>query len=318
MSRRPPVAPILVLALGILATSTASIFIRNAQAYVPSLVIAALRLTIATLVLTPLVVTRRRTELRDLRRAELGLALLSGLFLALHFATWITSLEFTTVASSVVLVSTTPLWVALLAPITIKEPLTRSILVGMAVALVGGVVIGLSDSCAWTGSGLDCPPLEDFVKGSAFLGDLLALAGALMAAGYLLIGRRLRAGTSLLTYIFLVYGMAAVALVVIMLAAGETPFGYPPQAYMWIILTALIPQLLGHSSFNYALAYLSAAYVAISLLGEPIGSTILAYFFLDEKPGMMKIIGAILILAGIYLASRGQNGKPEGQNLTEV
>jgi drug/metabolite transporter (DMT)-like permease len=322
MSRRPPVAPLLVLVFGILAASTASIFIRNAQVYAPSLVIAALRLVIAALVLTPFVLTRRRAELRTFRGRERGLALLSGIFLALHFATWITSLEFTSVASSVVLVATTPLWVALLAPITIKEPLTRPILIGMTVALLGGVIVGLSDSCTWSGNGLVCPPLEDFIKGRAFLGDLLALAGALMAAGYLIIGRRLRAGTSLLTYIFVVYGMAAVALVVIMLAAGDTPFGYPPQAYFWILLTALIPQLLGHSSFNYALAYLSAAYVSISLLGEPIGSSILAYVFLDEKPGMLKIIGAILILTGIYLASRGQSGKPEPKasatNTTEV
>jgi drug/metabolite transporter (DMT)-like permease len=313
MSQRPVVPPLLVLAFGVLATSTASIFIRNAQVYAPSLVIAALRLLIATLVLTPLALTRRPAELRAFGRAELGLALLSGLFLALHFAAWITSLEFTTVASSVVLVSTTPLWVALLAPITIKEPLTRSILTGLAIALLGGVIVGLSDSCAWGGNGLVCPPLESFLKGRAFLGDLLALAGALMAAGYLIIGRRLRASTSLLTYIFLVYGMAAVVLVAIMLAAGENPLGYPPQAYVWILLTALIPQLLGHSSYNYALAFLPAAYVAISLLGEPIGSSILAYIFLDEKPGLLKIIGAILILAGIYLASRSQGGKTEQQ-----
>lgn len=307
MNRQPRVAPLIVLAFGILAVSTSSILIRNAQVYAPSLVIAAYRLALASLFLSPLALTRHRGELAAFSRRETGLALLSGIFLALHFATWISSLEFTTVASSVVLVTTTPLWVALLSPITLHEPLSRPVLIGMALALVGGVIVGLSDTCTWSGSALICPPLEEFVRGRAFLGDLLALSGALMAAGYIIIGRRLRVGMSLISYIFVVYGMAAIVLVALMFSAGQEPFGYPPATYFWLILIALIPQLLGHSSFNWALGYLSAAYVSISLLGEPIGSTILAYFLLDETPGMMKIIGAILILSGIYVASRSQN-----------
>src|SRR5512139_798188 len=121
--RHPPVSPILAIAFGILAVSTASIFIRFAQREAPSLVIAAIRLEIATLVLTPLALVRHRKELFALHGGDLFLALLSGLFLALHFATSISSLEYTSVASSVVLVSTTPLWVALLSPLTLKEPL---------------------------------------------------------------------------------------------------------------------------------------------------------------------------------------------------
>jgi drug/metabolite transporter (DMT)-like permease len=307
MNRKPRVAPLLVLAFGILAVSSASVLIRNAQAYVPSLVIAAYRLTLAALFLAPIAVSRRRSELAALNKREIGLALLSGLFLALHFATWISSLELTTVASSVMLVTTTPLWVALLSPFTLREPLTRPVLLGMALALVGGIVIGLSDVCTWNGSALTCPPVGEFVKGPAFWGDLLALSGALMAAGYIIIGRRLRVGISLISYIFVVYGVAAIVLVVLMLGAGQSAFGYPAEAYIWLVLIALIPQLLGHSSFNWALGYLSAAYVSISLLGEPIGSTILAYFLLGETPSLMKIIGAILILSGIYIASRTQN-----------
>jgi drug/metabolite transporter (DMT)-like permease len=169
--------------------------------------------------------------------------------------------------------------------------------------LIGGLVIGLSDVCQFAAGSLVCPPASQFFKGQAFLGDILALAGALMGAGYIVIGRRLRPNLSLISYIFLVYGMAAVVLVSFMLAAGLPAMGYPPEAYLWFILLALIPQLLGHSSFNWALKYLSAAYVSISLLGEPIGSTILAYFLLGEIPSGMKIFGAILILSGIYIAS---------------
>jgi drug/metabolite transporter (DMT)-like permease len=239
-------------------------------------------------------------------RDRFGLGLISGFFLALHFATWITSLEYTTVASSVVLVSTSPLWVALFASIFLKEPVPRLVLIGMGLAIIGGVMVGLSDVCTWSSTGLACPSFHDFVRGKAFLGDLFALAGAISGSVYLLIGRRLRVDMSLISYIFIVYGMAAVVLVGFVLAAGQPMTGYPLPVYGWFVLLALVPQLLGHSSFNWALRYLSAAYVALTLLGEPVGSTILAYFLLNEAPTGLKIIGAILILAGIYTASQAE------------
>lgn len=271
------------------------------------MVIAAWRLSVATLVLAPYALTRRRQELRSLTHRELGLALLSGAFLAVHFATWITSLEFTTVASSVVLVSTIPLWVALISTFTLHEAVRRLVWIGMILALIGGTVVGLSDTCTWSAGGLACPSLGNFLHGQAFLGDLLALAGAIAGAAYLVIGRSLRAKVSLVSYIFVVYGMAAVALVVIMFAAGLHPFGYSPQIYLWFVLLALVPQLIGHSTFNWALGYLSAAYVSITLLGEPIGSTILAYLLLRETPTAMKVVGGALILCGIAIASLRQN-----------
>jgi len=311
MNRRAPIPPLVVLFFGILAVSTASVFIRNAQQYAPSLVIAAYRLSLASLLLVPLALTRQRQELTTLNGRQLGLALLSGIFLAIHFAAWITSLEYTTVTSSVVLVTTTPLWVALLSPLTLKEPITRPVLAGMGLALTGGLVIGLGEMCTWSETSLTCAPFSELLKEGALLGDLLALCGAWAAAGYILIGRRLRVRMSLIGYIFVVYGMAAVVLVAVMLAAGESAFGYPPQAYLWFLLLAIFPQLIGHSSFNYALGYLSAAYVSISLLGEPIGSSILAYIFLDEVPSGIEIFGAILILTGIYITSRGQSGQGE-------
>jgi len=298
--------PLLVLGFGVLAVSTGSIFVRYAQAYSPSLVVAAYRLVFAALLLAPVALSRKRVELRSIQRVDMILTMFSGLFLALHFATWISSLEYTTVASSVVLVSTTPIWVTLLSPITLKEPIPRVLLVGMVLTILGVFVVGLSDTCLWTAGEIICPQISEFIRGEAFFGDLLALAGALFAAGYVIVGRKIRVGLSLLSYIFIVYGMAAVVLVIFMLVAGKSPFGYPPQAYLWFFLLALIPQLLGHSSFNWALGYVSAAFVSITLLGEPIGATILAYFLLGEKPPLLKVFGAILILIGIYVASRYQ------------
>lgn len=304
--QRPSFPPQAAIPFGILAASTASIFIRQAQAYGPSIVIAAGRLIMASLVLAIIVAFKHRAELRALTQRELGLGLLSGLFLAFHFAFWITSLEYTSVASSVIMVSTAPLWVALLAPLTIREKVSRLAFSGMGLALMGGIIVGLSDSCILTNGALQCPPLSEFVAGEAFLGDMLALVGALAAAGYLLIGRQLREKMTLIPYIFVVYGMAAVVLVLAMFAMGESPTGYPLPMYLWIGLLAIVPQLLGHSTFNWALRYLSAAYVSITLLGEPIGSAILAYIFLKEVPTAMMSIGAILILGGIYIASRSE------------
>ncbi len=303
---RPPLSPQVVIPFGILAVSTSSIFIRYAQAYAPSITIAAMRLTIASFVLTIIIVWRHRPALRILSRRDVLLTSLSGLFLASHFASWITSLEYTSVANSVVFVSTSPLWVALLTPVTLREKLARPVWIGLSLALIGGVIVGLSDSCAWIDSVLVCPPWNEFVGGKSFQGNLLAIMGAWAGAGYLLIGRHLRAKISLMPYIFIVYGIAALILIGVMVAVGQTPWGYPRQTYIWLLLLAIVPQLLGHSTFNWALRYLSATYVSITLLGEPIGSIILAYFFLRETPSVLMMFGAILILAGIFIASRSQ------------
>lgn len=308
-SRQPLLPPILVILFGILAVSTGSIFVRYAQVHAPSIVIAAYRLGLATLFLAPVALVRHRAGLASIKGRDRWLAIGSGIFLALHFATWITSLEYTTVVSSVVLVSTAPLWVALLSPVTLKEPLTKLILTGMGLAFVGVVVIGISDVCSLSDGNLMCPSINQFIRGQAFFGDLLALIGAWMAAGYLLVGRKLRGGIGLIPYIFVVYGIAAAVLILFMIGSGQSATGYPIQTYIWLILLALVPQLLGHSSFNWALGYLSAALVSITLLGEPIGSAILAYILLDETPTLLKIIGAILILAGIFIASRGERNQ---------
>ena len=290
----------------ILAVSTASIFIRFAQSDgVPSMVIASLRLTFATLILAPIALVKRHEELKRLTWNEILAGVFSGIFLALHFATWISSLEYTSVASSVVFVSTGPLWVALLSPMLLKENLARTAIIGLGLSLAGGAIIGLSDACAWD-SGLSCPALRDVLQGRAMLGNFLALAGAWTVTGYLIIGRKLRANISLIPYIFMVYGFAAVVLIVIMFATGSSPLGYAPKTYGWIFLLAAIPQLIGHSTYNWALKYLPAALVAVTTLGEPIGSATLAFFILNETPTLATMIGGTFILTGIYLASRSK------------
>jgi drug/metabolite transporter (DMT)-like permease len=301
---KPKLPPGAVLLFGIMAAATASLFIRFAQRDIPSIVIAAYRLSLATLVLTPIVLTRYRNELRSLTSRQVLLLCSSGLLLGFHFAAWITSLQYTTVVSSVVLVTTTPLWVALLSPIFLKEQPDKAIWIGLLVSLLGVTVVSLGQNCTLQSGRLGCPPISAFIQAGNFTGNLLALVGAWMATGYMLIGRRLRSSMGLTSYIYVVYGAAAVTLLIMVAISGEKMGGYPPQSYVYCLALALIPQLLGHSSYNWALKYLSAVYVSVSLLGEPIGSTILAILFLKETPTVLELGGGVLILVGIYLASR--------------
>jgi drug/metabolite transporter (DMT)-like permease len=303
MDQRTRVVLPFALLTAILAVSTSSIFIRFAQADAPSLVIAALRLTCAALLLAPIAWMRHREELVSLTRKELTLGVISGLFLAAHFGTWISSLEYTTVASSVVFVSTGPLWVAILSPLLLDERLTRATIVGLVIAILGGAIIGLSDACSWN-NGLQCPELSQVMEGRAMWGNFLALIGAWTVSGYLIIGRKLRAKISLIPYIFLVYSMSAMALIIAMFLAGQSPFGYPARTYGWIFLLAAFPQLIGHSTYNWVLRYIPATLVAVITLVEPIGSASLAYFILREAPSAGVLLGGLLILIGIYLASR--------------
>lgn len=294
---------------GILAISSGSILAHQALQNASSLVVSAYRLGIATLILLPIVLIRYRQELFALQWQELVLAVFSGIFLAFHFAAWISSLMYTTVASSVVLVSTAPLWVALLAPLLLKEKLQKGMLVGMALALGGTVLVGMSESCRWLSEKLLCPAWDEFFSAQALWGDLLALLGGILAAFYLLFGRFLRLRLSLLVYIFVVYGIAALVLLLWVGATGLSLVSYPLTTFGWFLALALIPQLLGHTTFNWALRYVPAALVSIALLGEPLGSTLLAYLLLSQTPSALQMIGGGLILTGLLIASFYQRGE---------
>jgi drug/metabolite transporter (DMT)-like permease len=284
---------LLTLSAGILAISSASILIRMALAEgVPSLSIAAWRLVFASLVLLPYAVLTRREEIRSLSRREWALLSMAGVFLGLHFATWIGSLGLTSVASSVVLVSMGPVFVAFGSWMLLRERLSWLTAVGIGVAAAGSLIIG------W----------GDLGRGQAKLvGDLLAVAGGVMVAGYLIIGRRVRARHTLTVYVALVYGVAMVTLLLIVLVARKPMVGFSLPAYGWMLALGLIPQLVGHSTLNWALRHLSATFIAAITLTEPIGSSILAYLVLRERIATLTLVGGVLILAGIYVASRSEN-----------
>jgi len=291
------------LTFGILFVSTASILIRFSQAEVPSIVIAAYRLTIAALILG-FVIVIKRINLHDFfNKQNIWLAILSGLFLAMHFYAWITSLEYTSIASSVVLVTTTPIWVAILSPVVLKESVTRNVVWGLLFALTGMVIVSFSEICELNPGKISCNFESDLLTGKALLGNILALIGAFMAAGYMLIGRKLRKTIPTLPYTFVVYSIAAIVVDIVVLITGAQIASFSGNTYIWLVALAIFPQLLGHSLFNWALEYLPASVVSVALLGEPVGTIILAYLFLREAPTLIESIGACLILAGIIVAS---------------
>jgi drug/metabolite transporter (DMT)-like permease len=280
-----PARSLVLLVLGVVAVGFAAIFIRYADA--PSLSIAFYRNAIAAAILLPLAVSRHPGEIRRLSRRQMGIATLSGVFLALHFATWISSLALTTVAASVVLVTSAPIFTAAAGRLFFGEHVGRRVMVGILLALAGTIVITEGDLR---------------LSGRAALGDLLALAGAVAGAGYFLAGRRLRPSMSLLTYVGLVYAICAVLLFVCVLVAGDPLGGFDARTWWMLVLLALVPQILGHTTFNYLLADLDATVVAVAVMGEPVVSALLAVAFFGEIPSWVTLAGGAVLLAGIFVA----------------
>lgn len=279
-----------VLLLGIAAVSFASILIRWAEA--PPLTIAFYRLLLASLFFWA---TRGRLAIHHLRGGSIsliGLCALSGAALAVHFASWITSLSMTSVSSSVVLVTTTPIWVAVGSRFILREPVRLTFVVALLIAVSGAVLISGFDASA---SGHE-----------SAIGDLLALVGAIAGAIYFLIGRRVQRNMDTWAYVTATYSAAAVVLFIWVMLAQSPLTGFSAETYGLFALIALVPQVIGHTSFNWALKHLTAAMVSIALLGEPVGATVLAYFLLGEKLGWPKIIAAALTLAGVAMAAVSQ------------
>ncbi|HEY7476724.1 MAG TPA: DMT family transporter [Actinomycetota bacterium] len=287
MSRRH----LVLLLVGIAAISSSAVLVRvAADEDAPAFAIAFYRCAMAAAILVPLGLLRHRDEYRSLSPARWRLALLSGVFLGAHFSTWIPSITFTTVAASAVLVQTTPIWVALMGRVIGERP-TRRGMVGILIALGGTVVIA--------GGG--------FQGGTrALFGDLLALAGAVLGAAYVLCGRSLRREISVVTYTGIVYTTAAALLAVIMLVSGTPFFGYSSEVWALFAAMTLGPQLGGHTVFNYLLGSLSATIVSIALLAEPVGATILAVLVLGERPGAATLVGGCIVLAGVFIAIRAE------------
>ncbi len=271
----------------VLALSVGSIFVRLADA--PGVVVSFYRLLFASLIFLPLTIR----ELRRSRATSRGiiLSLLAGILLAGHFATWISSLSYTTVAASVSLVSTNPLWLVLMLWVIHRSPPGRHVFGGVLLAVTGALLIGL-DGTSGTAS-------------NAPLGNALAVTGAVFVSGYMLLGRAAqRSGLSVAAYAGLAYLAGALTLAPLPALLGQAYFPYSAATFGWLLLLALVPQLVGHTGINFAIRYLDPTVVSTVVLLEPVGAGLLALLVFGEMPGGLTLAGALILLSGVVIVNR--------------
>jgi drug/metabolite transporter (DMT)-like permease len=284
-SEPAPVPPAFALLAAVVAMSWAGPLVRFTDA--PALAVAAWRLTLSLLIIAVILLLRRVPAPR-LTAREWGIAVVGGIFLAAHFWAWIASLDFTTVSSSVVLVSMQPVFVALMSGLVLGEAATRRQWLGIVIAVAGAVAIAGGDLA---------------LGGDALFGDVLALLGAVFVSIYYVIGRRLRPGMDIWWYVALIYGVAAVVLLAAAVAMRVPLTGYHARDWSVFLALAAGPMIVGHTGINYALRYVRAYVANLAVLAEPVGATLIAWMLpaIAETPGPQTLVGGLLILGGIAL-----------------
>lgn len=283
--RMPPFNPYIAVVIGVLAVSTSAVLVKLAGS-APASIIANYRLLFACLIMSPIILIYYRSELKQIQKRDWIFAIFSGIFLAFHFILWFESLNLTSVASSVVLVSLQPIFAFIGTYIFFKERFTPGAVISMVIALFGSVLISWSDFQ---------------ISGLALFGDILALLGAIMVTSYFLIGQNIRRRLSLMTYTFLVYGISSITLIIYNVSLGYSFVGYP-TSYWWIFLAlAIVPTFLGHTMFNWALKWLSTSTISMAIVFEPIGASILAFFILGEKVTWSQFLGGTIVMFGLFL-----------------
>jgi len=293
----PVVQPLLALGVAVLAISTSAILVRWSDA--PNVIKALYRVSFTVGALAP-VAARRRASIGDIGRRDGVVAVAAGVALAVHFVTWFESLDHTTVAASVTLVQAQPAFVAVGAWFLLDERVGRRGALGIGLAMLGMVGLSFAPSIraaidpgvAATGAGV----------GTQY-GNLLALVAAVAVAGYYLAGRSLRRRLGVLPYVTVVYAVCALVLLVIAVERGTPLFAYPRHEWLLFAGMALGPGVFGHTVINWALGHVESHVVSVSLLGEPIGSTVLAALLLAETPSVGTLLGGTVVLAGIYLTA---------------
>lgn len=304
--RKPATSPLLVLALSVVGFSVAAPFIRLSAS--APLVIAAWRMALTLIVVViALAVTGGWRKWWQLGRTEFALAAVGGVLLALHFWSWNTSLRYTSVAASVSLVNLQPVIIAIISAKWLGERPNGRQWSGITLAVMGALIVGLADVPGGIQNiGAALTASDGNSASRALLGDFLAVLGSVTAAGYYLIGRRVRQTLDLWPYVGLVYSACLVTLVVLVLATGETLWPQPPREIALFVGLAIGPSLLGHTGMNWALGYLPAYIVNLTVLGEPIGATLLAALIpgIAEVPGPGVLVGGAIVLAGVYLTAK--------------
>ncbi|WP_276271269.1 DMT family transporter [Haloarcula litorea] len=297
----PEVDPRVALVVAVLAVSTSAVLVRASDA--PASVAAAYRVALTTVVVAPLALGHDPDAFRRLAGRDLLAAGLTGVALAVHFAAWFESLAWTSVAASVTLVQAQPLFVAVGAWALLDERVTRGTTAGILVAVAGIAAMSVGELVGGTAVGPR--PLY---------GNALALVGAVMAAAYVLAGRSLRQRFPILPYVTVVYAVAAGCLFAFVVAEGHPVVDYAPREWLLFSLMALGPGVFGHTVLNWSLGHVESSLVSVSLLGEPVGSAVLALLLLSEVPGRWTLIGGVVVLAGIAVTARSRAAEPTEPN----
>ncbi|MFS0780444.1 DMT family transporter [Bacillus sp. 1P06AnD] len=280
--KQPKYNPYVLLAIGVLSVSTSAIFVKLSSA--SSGVIAFYRLFFSVAFMLPVFLWKFKGELKFIKKRDWWLMSGAGIFLAFHFILWFESLRYTSVASSTVLVTIQPIFAFMGAFLFFKEKISMKGLLSGLIAVAGSFIISWGDFK---------------VSGMALFGDILALIACGLITAYLLVGQDVRRRVSLITYTLLVYTASTVTLLVYVLFSGQPLMGYPAGDWVYFILLALIPTLLGHTLFNWSVRWISATTISMAILLEPIGAAILAYFILGEKIMATQVIGGLIVIAGL-------------------
>ena len=281
---RSLVKPYLAIIVGVIAISFSAILVRYSEASAG--VIAFYRMLISSILLLPIFFKGPVKELSQINKKDWFLCIVAGIFLAYHFIFWFESLQYTSVANSTVLVTMQPIFAFLGSYFLFKERVSFGCVVSIMIAIAGGILISASDFSN---------------SKSALFGDLLAIIACAMVTAYFLIGQLVRKRIGLTAYTFIVYGISAIVLLVYVLGSGQELFRYPKEEWFIFLLLAIIPTLLGHSLFNWAIEWVSTTKISMAILFEPVGAALLAYYFFKESLSVMQIGGASLVLAGLSL-----------------
>lgn len=281
---KPPIHPYIPIIIGVISVSLSAIFVKLATA--DAGVIAFYRMLFSVLMMLPVFLWKYVGELKELSKKDWIYSSLAGIFLAFHFILWFESLNYTSVASSTVLVTMQPLFAFLGTYLFFGERISRKTMLAGSIAIIGSALISWGDFK---------------ISGSALYGDILALIACALITGYLLFGQDVRQRLSLMTYTMVVYSMSVVTLFFYVVLKGESFGPYPQTEWFWFILLALIPNLLGHNLFNWAVKWVSTNVISIAILFEPVGAAILAMFIFKEYVTLTQVVGGLIVLAGITL-----------------
>ncbi|NSL52452.1 DMT family transporter [Calidifontibacillus erzurumensis] len=297
---KPKISHYLALAIGAIAVSTSAILVKLSSA--PAAITATYRLLLAVLLMLPFFSSNYLQELRSIEKKDWIYSIIAGVFLAFHFIFWFESLNYTSVASSVVLVTLQPIFAFIGTYFFYKERLTVVAVLSGLFAIIGSIIISWGDFQ---------------VSGMALLGDFLAIVAAIIVTAYFLFGQTVRKRLSLYTYTFIVYSISSITLIIYDLILGYSFFSYPMKDWIVFLLLAIIPTLLGHTLFNWAIKWLSTSTISMTILFEPVGASILAYFILNEKLTASQWVGGTILMTGLFLflwKKESQEKRPKNLN----